>query len=351
MQLDNSGDFLHILRMKKKCWFAQTGCRLLLACVFLSACPGPDPIPDLEPADLGKDAAPEDLPPPADLADGGGDMNYANYGFVAVGDTGKGNDGQKYVAHAIERICRTRGCAFVQLLGDNIYDSGVTSVTDPQWQTKFEIPYKNISVPFYAALGNHDYGANGAGTEFDKAKWEILYTASSTKWRMPANTYSYSYGKVDYFVLDTNLMMFGRDMDKQQAAYDNWLANSKNETRVVFGHHPYKSNGPHGNAGSYDGVPLLGNHIKAFIEKNVCGKVRAYISGHDHSRQLLSELCGGRTSLVVSGAGASATDLKGKNPTTCQYKSIGFAYVTVALNTLTMEFMDVDDRVDCESRL
>ena len=57
----------------------------------------------------------------------------------------------------------------MQLLGDNIYDSGVTSVTDPQWQTKFEIPYMGVNLPFYVVLGNHDYGGNGAGTEFDKA--------------------------------------------------------------------------------------------------------------------------------------------------------------------------------------
>jgi len=87
--------------------------------------------------------------------------------FAAMGDTGKGNTGQKDVASAIARKCAASGCDFVQLLGDNIYDSGVTSVTDPQWQTKFEQPYADIDLPFYAALGNHDNGGSLLGFEID----------------------------------------------------------------------------------------------------------------------------------------------------------------------------------------
>ena len=34
--------------------------------------------------------------------------------FVAMGDTGKGNQGQKDVAAAIEKHCASRGCDFVQ---------------------------------------------------------------------------------------------------------------------------------------------------------------------------------------------------------------------------------------------
>ena len=49
------------------------------------------------------------------------------------------------------------GFGFVVLLGDNFYEDGVASVDDPQWQTKFEDPYANIDLPFYAVLGNHDH--------------------------------------------------------------------------------------------------------------------------------------------------------------------------------------------------
>jgi len=102
----------------------------------------------------GVDAAriyPLDQPPPPSMA------------FVALGDTGRGSADQWNVAHAMEAFCRQRGCDFALLLGDNIYDSGASSESDPQFQSKFEQPYAGLHFPFYPVLGNHDYGAGGAG--------------------------------------------------------------------------------------------------------------------------------------------------------------------------------------------
>ena len=47
------------------------------------------------------------------------------------------------------------------MLGDNFYDSGVTSVTDPLWKTDYFNLYPlskpALQVPWYAIVGNHDY--------------------------------------------------------------------------------------------------------------------------------------------------------------------------------------------------
>ena len=269
--------------------------------------------------------------------------------FVAMGDTGKGNQGQKDVAKAIAAKCLASGCDFVQLLGDNIYDSGVSSVDDAQWQSKFEVPYKDISQPFYAVLGNHDYGAGGAGWEFGKGPIEVAYTAKSMKWKMPASHYKRTVGNVDMYGLDTNLMMFGVEIPKQKANLAGWLAASMATWKIAFGHHPVLSNGPHGNAGNYDGlwwVPIAGGQgVKEFFDSSVCGKVDLYLSGHDHSRQWLTNGCKG-TELLVSGAGASGTDLPGRNATRFQSKELGFLYVTISGRTLTAEFIDVAGKVE-----
>lgn len=269
--------------------------------------------------------------------------------FVAMGDTGKGNQGQKDVAAAIAAHCAARGCDFVQLLGDNIYDSGVSGVDDPQWQTKFEEPYKAIALPFYVVLGNHDYGGDGAGWEFGKGAHEIAYTAKSMKWKLPAAHYRRTVGNVDFFGLDSNLVMFNREVDKQKSALATWLASSTTTWKIALGHHPYLSNGTHGNAGNYDGlwfVPIAGGqNVKKFFDDNVCGKVDLYISGHDHSRQWMTDTCKG-TELAVSGAGASATDLPGRNKTRFQSKELGFLYVTITGRTLTAEFIDKTGKVE-----
>lgn len=257
--------------------------------------------------------------------------------FLAIGDTGKGTEGQKAVAAAMVKKCATVRCDFVVMLGDNIYDSGADSADDPQFKTKFEDIYAALNLNFYVVLGNHDYGGNGAGTSFGKGKNEVDYTAKSAKWKMPAAHYHFTKGDIEFFALDTNLQMFGRDA-QQKVDVDQWLAASTSPWKIALGHHPYKSNGPHGNAGSYDRVPFLGNGVKNFLEDHVCNRVDLYLSGHDHSMQWLTDKCG-TTALGVSGAGAEVTTLTTRNAVAYQSTERGFMYFTVTKTKLTAEII------------
>jgi tartrate-resistant acid phosphatase type 5 len=289
--------------------------------------------------------------------------------FIAVGDTGKGNADQRRVAIAMRDLCAAKGCDFVLMLGDNIYDSGVTSTTDPQWQTKFEQPYMDVDLPFYVALGNHDYGgkliidAGGIGNEFDKGVHEVEYTKVSTKWNMPATHYTFTWGHVGFIVLDTNSILWN---DKTHGDQAQWLPSALAEVSskrwvLTAGHHPYRSNGEHGNAGAYDAPELAGMTIpnplpiqnganmKSFFDTHVCGIGQVYFAGHDHSRQWLDEsatLCG--TELIVSGAGASYTSLKNRG-NKYHYQDAsepGFMYVVVDGDTMTGEFYDANGTMD-----
>ena len=127
-----------------------------------------------------------------------------------MGDTGTGSPGQKTIADAVAAKCKKDGCDFVQLLGDNLYDSGASSVDDPIWQSTSRLPYAAIDLDFYAVLGNHDYGANGAGTDFPKGKNEIDYTTKSKKWKMPSAYFHFTKGNVELFALDTNMALFSQ---------------------------------------------------------------------------------------------------------------------------------------------
>ena len=261
--------------------------------------------------------------------------------FVAMGDTGTGDAGQNTIAAAIAAKCKKDGCDFVQLLGDNLYTSGASSVTDPIWAERFETPYAAIDLDFYAVLGNHDYGANGAGTDFAKGKNEVDYTTKSKKWKMPSAYFHYTKGNVELFALDTNMALFSQ-ASAQKTDVAAWLAASKAEWKIAVGHHPYKSNGPHGNAGKYDNLPFApvdGSAVKSFLEGTVCGNVDVYLSGHDHSQQWLNETCKG-TELAVSGAGAKTTTLPGSNPQLFQSIELGFLYIVIDGKKLTAEFVD-----------
>ena len=290
--------------------------------------------------------------------------------FIAMGDVGKGNTTQREVAIAVRDLCAARGCDFVLLLGDNIYDAGVDSITDPQWQTKFEEPYHDIDLPFYVALGNHDYGgtllfidAPGIGNEWDVGRNEVMYSGMSTKWNMPDTHYTFTLNHVGFIVLDTNSILWDDTTWGDQAA---WLPTAISEVSgkdwvFVAGHHPYRSNGTHGNAGSYDAPELGGFEIpnplpiqngtamRDFFDAHVCGLGQVYFSGHDHSRQWLDEstrLCG--TQMIVSGAGASATELRdwGNNTFYEDADEAGFMYVDVDGAKFTGTFYGSNGEVD-----
>lgn len=283
---------------------------------------------------------------------GGGSGSTADAGtvvrFVAIGDTGKGNAGQATVGAAIGTVCAAQGCDFVVLLGDNFYPSGVTSTTDDQWRTAFVDPYATVNAPFYVALGNHDYGGEGLGIDFPKGQNEIDYSAVNPKWRLPAFHYKWSVGNVEFFVGDSNRSMFSVD-SAMRSDFDTWLPASIALWKIVFAHHPYKSNGKHGNAGSYDGVPFLpvvnGAGVKSFVEARVCGRADFYITGHDHNNQWMQDTCTRsgstlQTQLIVSGGAASTTPLEGNNPTYFESEALGFTYVVINGRSFTATFYD-----------
>lgn len=289
----------------------------------------------------------------------GGGPSAPTLRFVALGDGGEGNSTQYKVADSMQKACVQRGgCDFALYLGDNFYDSGVSGTSDNQFQTKFEMPYSVTSFKFYVVLGNHDYGGNGAGFEFWKGQAQVDYTAISSKWVLPKRYYTFSTPadagppggpNVAFFGLDTNAIMFTGD-GEQKGWLDNQIAASSAAWKIGFGHHPYISNGQHGNAGEYEGIPFIpvvsGIAVKDFFDDTICGKLDVYISGHDHNRQWLDPDCG--VEFIVSGTAAKATDLVGRGTPTQFEKDQGGGFMLVEIqgNKLTGTFFDENGAVE-----
>jgi tartrate-resistant acid phosphatase type 5 len=270
---------------------------------------------------------PDDLPPPPPPPE----PEPEPVRFIAVGDAGEGNDAQYAVADAIEAVCAERGCDFVLYLGDNFYTDGVESIDDSEFQDKFELPYANLDLPFYVVNGNHDLDDNDDVLDLWKADIYVEYTEISEKWTMPAPYYTFQWGDLELFGLDTTQLVWGDEV--QEGWLDDALSASTAPWKIVFGHHPYLTNGSHGRDGN-------DNWEEAF-EDIVCERADVYLSGHDHTLQWLEPSCG--LELIVSGAGAKTTPLEYEDHPTFfeDDEHEGFMWLEVG-EELTGTFFDSD---------
>jgi tartrate-resistant acid phosphatase type 5 len=176
----------------------------------------------------------------------------------------------------------------------------------------------------------------------------VDYTAvsPSDNWQMPAKYYRRTDQHVQFFTLDTNTQMFGTDA-QQETDVSSWLDNSTSRWKIALGLHSYRSNGEHGNAGTYDGLqftPAAGVGVRDFMEDHICGEADVYFSAYDHTLQWPqqdAETCPG-TELIVSATAASSTDLDETPgyPTHFQSEALGFAYVEIEDDEMTVDFID-----------
>lgn len=281
--------------------------------------------------------------------------------FLVIGDPGTGDEAQQRTADAMHKVCVLRGCQFVLVNGDNIYETGVSGPDDEQFVTKFEEPYAAFDIPFWLVLGNHDNGGDGAGTEPDRGDHQVAYAKRddrvSGKWHMPARYYTFRVAEIEFFAIDSGpaiisvnpVWLPGGVGPMQQAWLADAIAKSTATWKFAFTHHPYISNGQHGDAGSYDGVPGQGLAYKAMLDGTVCGTMDVIFAGHDHDLQWLRPVAAcGKTEFIVSGAAAKQRD-KGmlpENPAHFEaYGVNGFAWVEVSRDRFTAAFYDDDARL------
>ena len=292
----------------------------------------------VDPALLGADATPEPTGTPHPSPS-------STVRFIALGDTGTGASGQMDVAAAAAAKCAASGCDFGLLLGDNFYSSGVTSATDPQFQSKFQVPYGPLGIPFYVVLGNHDYGNTN---DFARGDFQIEYAKTHPNFVLPAAHYDFEAGPAVFLATDTHRALWNHDGStaKQTAYFRDVLATSDRPWRIALTHHPVFSNGSHGNVGEYDGASsssqTSGVKLKPLFDDALCGEADLYLSGHDHNLQVLAgtQACPG--TFVVSGAGAKVTSLSGQNDALFEEATLGFAYVVITDESITIEMVDAN---------
>ncbi len=253
--------------------------------------------------------------------------------FLVVGDWGrKGVNHQHEVAHQMETTAAAYKTRFIVSVGDNFYDDGVKSTSDPQWRSSFEDVYTgaHLQTPWYVALGNHDYGQSPQA--------QVDYTHISPRWRMPARYYTIpgseiGYPAADLFILDTSPVVDADYSAQNPAAQLAWLDQALSAStapmKLVFGHHTIYSGGIlHGN------TPAMIAQVLPILQKH---RVLAYINGHDHDLQHIER---DGLHFICSGAGAEARAVSPIDGTRFCAAQPGFAVMTLSARGLGFEFRD-----------
>jgi hypothetical protein len=262
------------------------------------------------------------------------------------------------VGFAMAKLCDIRPCDFAIQLGDNIYPDGADADDGKDDQkrmndlilTPLQPLFKQIpGLLVYSALGNHDWKSSRKGVAL-QTKW----MQQQPNFHMDAKGYySYKIGEVgqdvEFFVLDTNMLLSGQTFyeaplladgseqdielaikqgtaeledievheaplnseDKTQLAWlERGLAKSTAKWRIVYGHHILWSIG----GSKYS----EGHVLRKLLLPSLCHYADAYIAGHEHDLELLTDDCStvagtsakGKLPLIISGAAAK---MRGKH--------------------------------------
>jgi len=253
--------------------------------------------------------------------------------FVAVGDWGIGSGTSKpderaameSVAAAMRAYSESFAPSFVLALGDNFYDDGTASVTDPLWTDAWRSVWVDAQdndgsssaaaplagIPWWAVLGNHDYHQGVAAAETQVARETAT---DDDEWRMPARL-AYVATRTPHVTvvgIDTaSLAPHETDATEEPlggadnvaaalAAIDAVIADAARDATgflVVVGHYPVRSVGEHG-----DTQQLVALLLPILRRR----RVDLYLCGHDHTLQSLRDSDHPNSPLrfVVSGNGA-----------------------------------------------
>lgn len=243
---------------------------------------------------------------------------------------------------------------------------GLTSAEDDQFTKSFSNVYANphLQVPWYAVLGNHDYGemwnvsampvpSNCKGSGFANCYYGPLHQLNATltmrDWRWHCERFyqrTLAQGLIDIFFIDTSpaIQSYHGEVwasnrggiseaswEAQVLELEARLSTSKALWKLVVGHHPVLNN-------HWPDTPELVSSLKPILDRF---GVQAYFSGHEHMLQHLHENAT-PTHYIVSGGG-SLTDyqlqLLETPASKMQHAGSGFVSCAIDRHSLTCGYI------------
>lgn len=211
-----------------------------------------------------------------------------------LGDLGRDTPHQKVIAEALEK----EECHRIFFLGDLVYPKGISSVNDPELETRFLSYYlplidKDPALIINLILGNHDHKKEPSAWRDVAKKFPEFF--------FPNYYYLIDYGGLCVVALDTSFYYY-TSLVAEATEQANWLFNLQSrlkgcDVKVALTHHPLKGDK---HPGSVDWNGSSGP-LKAFLENYIIGKFDLHITGHVHI--LYDDGKDEGTRLLISGTG------------------------------------------------
>lgn len=270
--------------------------------------------------------------------------------FLAVGRQGYGDATTRDVALSMEQVARERrNVNFTMLLGDNFYPSGVNSISDPQWNSKFESLYDGAylsGMPFYAVAGNHDHqGSVEAELDYSRQKM------GSGRWRMDAPYYAKDFGELNgkpfvrvVFLDSVSFLGLGTDegsllpsqitRDKQIRFLREGFSPDKVQPywKIVATHYPSRSL----TKNRYSEERVMKKMLPVLTEFGV----DLYLSSNDRFQQIL-DVAGEPLHVGVNGGAMKVDEIAALDtPSQLVAPQRGFALISIDANYITVELFN-----------
>jgi acid phosphatase len=269
------------------------------------------------------------------------------------GDTGYLNKDNAQNSKLLKKYYQKGELDYMVLLGDNFYPNGVENVKDPQFITKF----KDIFPPIvsFVILGNHDYLSNPIAQL--NPNQDVNQSHPVKHWYMPNFFYDViiKIGTETVHLIFIDACILGNDitqrlLNSSQNKYNfniilrenyipqlNWLnhilSHSQSKWKIMFGHYPIFSNGPHQTSLNLNTIllPLLQRY-----------NVDCYVSGHDHNLQHIEK---DGIHFVVSGSFSDTYSSENRYPNSFKCVQNGFVILSMDENKLIFKFINSSNEV------
>jgi len=212
--------------------------------------------------------------------------------IYAAGDLGDLDSHIERIISSINKSISAKDPIFL-MLGDNFYPNGLITKTKDEQIEKFRHYFKNLHMPIYGLLGNHDYVGN--------PKEQIGMKINDVNFNMESNYYKIEKDHIDVFMIDGVILRPGYNAEGKYIYFHNklkkiwgkdpivlrsellyWLENnlekSNKKWKLICCHYPLLSDGiyKHWNELYKTLMPLLHKY-----------KVNFYFCGHDHNLQYI----------------------------------------------------------------